>query len=75
MPTSNPATLTLPEIAPSDLEAARRFLIGDADERTTSAVMPGSRPRAPRSSHDSRTPTCHLGITRARFRSTGRGEG
>lgn len=62
--TSQSASLTLPEIAASDLEAARRFLAAGSEEVV--------RPRATNFVHARKAPTVHNGIARARFRSAGR---
>jgi hypothetical protein len=63
---------SVPDIAPSDLEAARRFLIGDGPAAPTAANAPASpaRPRTGRSRHEVKTPVCHQGIARARVRSS-----
>jgi hypothetical protein len=57
----SPATLVYPEIAASDLEAARRFLFGDGARTVV-------RPRTGKPFQE-KAPTCHLGIARARLRS------
>lgn len=66
--TTHPTSLVFPEIAASDLEAARRFLIADRDP--SESIPAFVRPRTSNLVRDRKNPVVHLGITRARCRST-----